>query len=143
MRSATSVPTGSNLGNPKQPKPGSADRLRSPEVADLTRTLEEVKVKVNICGSDKRRRRQARRVTAQPSTSTGFEKGIDGPNTGRLDGNSDKDSAEGNITTPVQRSVAKAGQPEAPPSREKAPEPSTKRIRTPGSTPDHNLRVTK
>ncbi|KAG5885548.1 hypothetical protein JTB14_007628 [Gonioctena quinquepunctata] len=121
LRSAIPGPTSSNLGNPEQPKP------------DLVRTFEEVKVKTNVCGSDKRKRRKARRAAAsaalaQPSTSTGSGK---------------RGSAEGNIKTPVQRSEAKAGQPEAQPSKEKATEPSTKRTRTPGSTPDDTLRVAK
>ncbi|KAG5884993.1 hypothetical protein JTB14_031230 [Gonioctena quinquepunctata] len=98
LGSAIPVPTGSNLVNPEQPKPGSAtlatatlgDRPRSSNVADLVRT---------------------------------FEKG----------------SAKGNIKTPVQRSEAKAGQPEAQSARRKAPEFSTKRTRIPGSTPDDTL----
>ncbi|KAG5884447.1 hypothetical protein JTB14_023190 [Gonioctena quinquepunctata] len=92
--SATPVPTGSNLGNPEQLKPGSAslvtatlgDRLRSSNVADFTRTFEKMKVKTNVRGSDKRRRKKARPAAAsagltQLSTSTGSEKRVGEPNT--------------------------------------------------------------
>ncbi|KAG5864512.1 hypothetical protein JTB14_001896 [Gonioctena quinquepunctata] len=130
LGSAFSVPMGSN---PEQPKPGSAslvtdtlgDGPRSSNVADLVRTFEKVKVKTNVRGSDKRKRRQARwaeasAALAQPSTLTGSEKRVSVPNTGRLDGKGEQGSAERNIKTPVQSSEAKAGEPEAQPSREKA-----------------------
>ncbi|KAG5878371.1 hypothetical protein JTB14_020609 [Gonioctena quinquepunctata] len=70
----------------------------------------KVKVKTNVRESDKRKRRKARRAAApaalaQPSTSTGSEKMVGGPNTGRLDGNGDQGSAKGNIKTrPTLRS---------------------------------------
>ncbi|KAG5866281.1 hypothetical protein JTB14_013561 [Gonioctena quinquepunctata] len=122
----------------EQPKPGSAsivtatlgDRLRSLNVADLVRTLEKVKVIVNVRGSDKQRRRKARRAAAsaapfQPSTFTGPEKGIGGPNTWRLDGNRDKGSLRGTSKPPSNSPQPRLDQPEALPSRVKAPEPST------------------
>ncbi|KAG5862990.1 hypothetical protein JTB14_007518 [Gonioctena quinquepunctata] len=61
------------------------------------------------------------------------------PNTGRLDENGDWSSAKGNIKIPVQCSEAEPVQPEALPSKGKAPDPSTKRTRI--TTPDDTLHV--
>ncbi|KAG5884728.1 hypothetical protein JTB14_025424 [Gonioctena quinquepunctata] len=53
-------------------------------------------------------RAAASAVPAKPSTTTGSEKRVGGPKTGRLDGNGDKGFAKGNIKTPVRCSETNA-----------------------------------
>ncbi|CAG9816512.1 unnamed protein product [Phaedon cochleariae] len=145
--SATPVPTGSTSGNSKQSKPGfaptlstgtSVGRSRSLNVSDLARTLEKVKVKTNVRGSDKRKRRMARRAAApaapvQPSTSTGSTKRVGGSGNGSTDRSGVQGSSKGNVEAPPSCPAAKSEDPGDLALRGKTHE-STKRTRTPGST---------